>query len=153
MMPALIAGHHGADFMRKVSDWFMHTDVRPAGGPQQAGLAERYGTSRHAVLAARGHEKPHRADPLPLAGFGQIVGVSARHLNRQFSAGMGRSAGTFYRDLRLEKSRELLRHTDLPILGIAIATDFSGAAHFATANRRRFGATPSRHRLETPHRR
>ena len=153
MMHALIAEHRGAHFARKVSDWFMHTDVRPAGGPQRAGLAERYGTSRHAVLAAIEAMENHIADPLPLADLGQIAGVSARHLNRQFGAGLGRSAGAFYRDLRLEKSRELLRQTDLPILEIAIATGFSGAAHFATAYRKRFGETPSRHRLEAPHRR
>ena len=153
MMHALIAEHHGADFARKVSDWFMHTDVRPAGGPQRAGLAERYGTSRHAVLAAIEAMENHIADPLPLGDLGQVVGVSARHLNRQFHAALGCSAGAFYRNLRLEKSRELLRQTDLPVLEIALATGFSGAAHFAAAYRKRFGGAPSRHRLEAPHRR
>ena len=153
MMHGLIAEHHGADFARKVSDWFMHTDVRPAGGPQRAGLAERYGTSRHAVLAAVEAMENHIADPLPLGDLGQVVGVSARHLNRQFHAALGCSAGAFYRDLRLEKSRELLRQTDLPVLEIALATGFSGAAHFAASYRKRFGEAPSRHRLEAPHRR
>ena len=148
MMHALIAEHHGTDFARRVSDWFMHPDVRPAGGPQRAGLAQRYGTNRHAVLAAIEIMENHIADPLPLSDLAQLVGVSARHLNRQFGAGLGRSAGAFYRDLRLDKSRELLRQTDLPVLEIAIATGFSGAAHFATAYGRRFGEAPSRHRLE-----
>ena len=63
-----------------------------------------------------------------------------------------RSAGAFYRDLRLQKkSRELPRQTDLPVIEIAIATGFSGAAHFATAYRKRFGEAPSRHRLKAPH--
>ena len=153
MMHALIAEHHGADFARKVSDWFMHTDVRPAGGPQRAGLAERYGTSRHAVLAAIEAMENHIADPLPLADLAQLVGVSARHLNRQFNTALGCSAGAFYRNLRLEKSRELLRQTDLPVLEIALAAGFSGAAHFAAAYGKRFGEAPSRHRLEAPRRR
>lgn len=152
MMHALIAGHHGPDFARKISDWFMHTDVRPASGPQRAGLAQRYGTNRHVVLAAIEAMENHVADPLPLSGLAQVAGVSVRQLNRQFRAGLGRSAGALYRDLRLEKSRELLRQTDLPILEIAIATGFSGAAHFATAYRRRYGEAPSRDRLEPSHR-
>ena len=119
MMHALIAEQHGTDFARKVSDWFMHTDVRPAGGPQRAGLAQRYGTNRHAVLAAIEAMENHIADPLPLADLAQVVGVGIRQLNRQFRAGLGRSAGAFYRDLRLDKSGELLRQTDLPILEIA----------------------------------
>ncbi|MCY4394781.1 MAG: GlxA family transcriptional regulator [Rhodospirillaceae bacterium] len=150
MMHALIAEHHGPDFARNVSDWFMHTDVRPAGGPQRAGLAQRYGTNRHAVLAAIEAMENHIADPLPLADLAGVVGVSVRQLNRQFRAGLGRSAGSFYRDLRLDKSCELLRQTDLPILEIAIATGFADAAHFATAFGKRFGAAPSRYRLEPP---
>ena len=148
MMHALIAEHHGADFARRVSDWFMHTEVRPAGGPQRAGLAQRYGTSRHAVLAAVEAMENHIADPLPLAGLARVAGVGVRQLNRQFRAGLGRSPGAVYRDLRLEKSRELLRQTGLPILDIAMATGFSGAAHFATAYRRRYGEAPSRHRRD-----
>ncbi len=151
MMHALIAEHHGPDFARKVSDWFMHTDVRPASGPQRAGLAQRYGTNRHAVLAAIEAMDNHIADPLPLSDLAQVAGVGVRQLNRQFRAGLGRSAAAFYRDLRLEKSRELLRQTDLPILEIAIATGFSSAAHFATAYGTRYGEAPSRDRLELLH--
>ena len=150
MMHALIAQHHGSGFARRVSDWFMHTDVRPAGGPQRAGLAQRYGTNRQAVLAAIEVMENHIADPLALSQLARAVGVSARHLNRQFDAGLGRSAGAFYRDLRLDKSRELLRQTGLPVLEIAIATGFSGAAHFSTAYRKRFGEAPSRHRRSQP---
>ncbi len=148
MMHALIAEHHGPQFARRVSDWFMHTEVRPAGGPQRAGLAQRYGTNRSAVLAAIEAMENHIADPLALADLAQLAGVGVRQLNRQFSAGLGRSACAVYRDLRLDKSRELLRQTDLPVLEIAIATGFSGAAHFATAFRKRFGLAPSRYRLE-----
>ena len=147
MMHALIAEQHGPDFARKVSDWFMHTEVRPAGGPQRAGLAQRYGTNRSAVLAAIEAMENHIADPLPLTDLALLVGVGVRQLNRQFRAGLGRSAGSFYRDLRLDKSRELLRQTDLRIVDIALATGFADAAHFATAFKRRFAETPSRFRL------
>ena len=152
MMHALIAEHHGADFARQVSDWFMHTDVRPAGGPQRAGLAQRYGTNRRAVLAAIEAMENHVADPLPLAGLARLAGVGTRQLNRQFRAALGRSTGAFYRDLRLEKSREFLQRTGLSVLDIAIATGFSGAAHFATAYRKRYGKAPSRDRLEASRR-
>ncbi|MYG51515.1 MAG: GlxA family transcriptional regulator [Rhodospirillaceae bacterium] len=150
MMHALIAEHLGPDFARRVSDWFMHTDVRPAGGPQRAGLAQRYATNRHVVLAGIEAMENHIADPLPLADLARVVGVSARQLNRQFRAGLGRSAGAFYRDLRLDKARELLRQTDLPVLELALATGFAGSAHFATAFRRRFGRPPSRDRQRPP---
>ena len=43
MMHALIAERHGAELARKVSDWFLHTEIRPAKGAQRASLVERYG--------------------------------------------------------------------------------------------------------------
>ena len=37
LMYTLISEHYGENFARKkVSDWFMHTDVRPSGGPQKS---------------------------------------------------------------------------------------------------------------------
>ncbi|MEO0371775.1 MAG: AraC family transcriptional regulator, partial [Pseudomonadota bacterium] len=52
LMHALISQHHGAAFARQVSDWFMHTDIRPSGGPQRAGLLDRVGTKNPAILDA-----------------------------------------------------------------------------------------------------
>ncbi len=43
MMHVLIAERHGAELARKVSDWFLHTEIRPAKGAQRASLVERYG--------------------------------------------------------------------------------------------------------------
>jgi len=146
MMHALIAEHHGGAFARLVSDWFMHTDVRPAGGPQRAGLAERYGTTRPVVLAALEAMDNHIADPLSLKDLAAISSVGERQMTRQFHQGLGHSPGGVYRQLRLDKSRELLRQTDLPMTEIAIATGFSNAGHYATAFRKRYGLSPRRYR-------
>ncbi|MGI9423500.1 MAG: AraC family transcriptional regulator, partial [Hyphomicrobiaceae bacterium] len=44
LMHALIAEHHGPHLARRASDWLLHTEIRPAGGPQRAGRVERYRT-------------------------------------------------------------------------------------------------------------
>jgi transcriptional regulator GlxA family with amidase domain len=41
MMHALLTERHEPAFARQVSDWFMHTDVCSANGPQRAELVER----------------------------------------------------------------------------------------------------------------
>lgn len=143
MMHAMIAEQHGAAFARQVSDWFMHTDVRPAANPQRAGLAERYGTTKRALLHALEAMENHIADPLTLRQLASIAEIGERQLNRQFQADLGRSAIAFYRDLRLDKSLELLRQTDMPLLDIALAAGFGDAAHFSTAFKSRFGQPPS----------
>jgi AraC family transcriptional regulator, glycine betaine-responsive activator len=143
LMHALIAGHHGAPFARLVSDWFMHTDIRPSGGPQRAGMVERWGTTNAAVLDAISAMESHLADPLELGDLARFAGVSVRQLNRLFRAKLGRSTMQFYRELRLETARNLLRQSPLPMTEIALATGFAGSAHFAAAHARAYGEPPS----------
>jgi transcriptional regulator GlxA family with amidase domain len=143
LMHALIAMHHGVAFARLVSDWFLHTDIRPSGSPQRAGLAERHGTSHPALLDALAAMEDHVADPLDLRQLAGLAGVGVRQLNRLFRELLGRSTMGFYRDLRLDRARDLLRGSTLPMTEIALATGFAGSAHFAAAHARRHGQPPS----------
>lgn len=143
LMHALIARHHGAGFARRVSDWFLHTEVRPSGGPQRAGLAERWGTTNQAVLDAIAAMESHVADPLSLWQLATVAGVGPRQLNRLFRAKLGRSAMTFYRDLRLETARNLVRNSSLAMTEVALATGFASSAHFSRAHSARYGRPPS----------
>ncbi|MGH1478642.1 MAG: GlxA family transcriptional regulator [Geminicoccales bacterium] len=143
LMHALMAEHHGPDFARRVSDWFMHTDVRPSGGPQRAGLVERFRTTNQAVIDAIGFMENRIADPLCLDELAGFAGVSKRQLNRLFREKLGKTTMTFYRDLRLGKARSLLTSSSLPMTQIALATGFSSSAHFSKAHTERYGMPPS----------
>lgn len=146
LLHGLITRHHGAGFARRVSDWFMHTDVRPSGGPQRAGLVERYGVSDPAVIQSIEMMENHVADPLNLDQLAHLSGLSPRQLNRLFSEKLGASTMGFYRGLRLEKARNLLEQSVLSITEIALATGFASSAHFSTAFKTRFGYPPSNSR-------
>jgi len=143
MMHAVIAAQHGAGFARQVSDWFMHTEIRPAGNPQRAGLVERYGVHEASLVTAIDAMENHLSDPLKLHQIARIAEVSDRHLTRLFRTRLGRSAMAFYRDLRLDMARNLLTQSDLRLTEIALATGFANSAHFSSAFRTRFGMPPS----------
>jgi len=143
LMHALIAEHHGPDFARRVSDWFMHTEVRPSGGPQRAGLVERFKTTRQVVIDAIEIMENRIADPLSLDAIARFASVSKRQLNRLFQVTQQKTTMTFYRDLRLEKARSLLTSSSLSMTEIALATGFSSSAHFSKAHRERYSEPPS----------
>lgn len=149
LMHALIAEEHGASFARDVSDWFLHTDVRPSAGPQRAGLIERYGVTHPGMIAAIEAMENRIADPLDLAELAAITGLSPRQLNRLFATHMGTSTMAFYRNLRLETARKLLTGSSLSITDIALATGFAGSAHFSRAMREVHGQSP-KHIRSTP---
>ena len=52
LMHALIAEHHGSTFAQLVSDWFVHTEIRPSAGLQRGALAKRVGSNNAAILNA-----------------------------------------------------------------------------------------------------
>jgi len=144
MVHALIARSHGAEFARQVSDWFLHTNVRPAESAQRSGLIERYGTTNRVVIEVIQLMHDHLAEPLSLLRLAELAGVSARQLIRLFRAHLGKPAMAFYLDLRLDHARHLLRASSLSITEIALATGFSDSAHFSTAFSRRYGQPPSK---------
>ncbi|MCB1754430.1 MAG: GlxA family transcriptional regulator [Gammaproteobacteria bacterium] len=143
MLYALLADHHGYAFARKVSDWFMHTEVRPSAGPQRAGVGERFNTTSAPLIRAIGAMEDHLADLLDLAQLARLAEVSPRQLSRLFRDKLGLSAMDFYRKLRLEKAQMLLKQSSLNVTQIALSTGFANSAHFAAAFREQFGSTPS----------
>ncbi len=143
MMHELIASHHGSEFATKVSDWFMHTNVRGAGQPQRAGYVARYGTTSAPVIRAIEAMENHVGDPLDLMQIAEMSGVGPRQLNRLFSDKLGEGTMAFYRNFRLEKARNLLTQSPLSITEIALATGFCSSAHFAKTFRNRYGKPPS----------
>ena len=143
MIHALIARHHGAPFARLVSDWFMHTEIRPSIGPQRSGLVERVGSNNAAILDTVEAMESHIAEPLTLDELAEIPGISPRQLNRLFSDKLGRSTMAYYRELRLDKAQNLLRNSPLSLTEIALATGFANSSHFSRLYSHQYGAPPS----------
>lgn len=143
MMHALITSHHGAKFARQVSDWFMHTEVRPAGGQQRAGLVERYNTRNAAVIETIEVMENHIADPLSLPELAALRNLSSRQLNRLFREHLSQGTMQFYRELRLKTALNLCQQSTLPIAEIAVATGFATLSRFSVAFRETFNVSPS----------
>lgn len=143
LMLALITEHHGSLFASLVSDWFMHTEIRPSVGPQRGGLAARVGSNNAVILEAVKAMESHVADPISLAQLSTVVGISPRQLNRLFKQRLGRSTMGYYRDLRLDKSLNLLRNSPLPLTEVALATGFANSSHFSRLFSEYFGRAPS----------
>ncbi len=142
LMHALIAGQHGGVFARLVSDWFLHTDIRAATAPQRGSVAERLGAHSPHVLEAVTAMESHVGDPLSLKQLALMADVSPRHLNRLFAEAFGQSVMDYYRDMRLETAKRLIRSTGMSLGEIAEATGFSNPGHFSNAYNARFGNRP-----------
>lgn len=143
MMHSLIASEHGADFARRVSDWFIHTRVRTPEEPQTAGTGARYGARHPAVVAALELMDSHVADPLSVEQLAGLAGVTPRHLGRLFGAELGTTPKQAYLAMRAEKAAEVMRKAPLTTTEAATLCGFSDRAHLARTARRLGIALPA----------
>jgi transcriptional regulator GlxA family with amidase domain len=142
MMHALIARDHGSDLALAVSEWFLQTHIREAGGPQRMKLRERLGIAHAPLLRVVGRMEQNLENPVARAELARTAGVSLRQLERLFRLHLGRSLGEHYLGLRLDRARDLLRQTSLSVLETGLASGFASASHFSRAYRARFGHAP-----------
>lgn len=142
MMHALIAERHGTALAMRTSDWFLHTDIHPGGGPQRTSVGERYGIHRRDLIAALELMQNNLSEPLDRDAVAKSIGLSTRQLDRLFARYLGKSFTDHYRGLRVEAAGELLRHSALTITEIAIACGFANASHFSTCYKAETGISP-----------
>ena len=146
LMFTLISNHHGESFARKVSDWFMHTEVRPSEGPQRSGIVERYNVSNSKIVSAIEIMENNLSNTLSLKEISEIVDISPRQLNRLFKNNLNKTTMDIYRKLRLELSQKLLKQSQFSITEIAFSCGFTSSSQFSQSFKEKFGSMPSKYK-------
>jgi len=146
MMHALIAETHGAALAQSVSDWFLHTDVRPSHRAQRASIVERYGVNDAKLIAALEMMESNMGEPLSRAELSKRAGLSTRQLDRLFASQLGTSLQSQYMEIRLANARAMLRQTGISVTGVALANGFSSGSHFSRAYKGKYRKSPREER-------
>ncbi|MGW5360543.1 helix-turn-helix domain-containing protein [Actinopolymorpha pittospori] len=94
---------------------------------------------RSEVRAALAFIGDHYAERLDLATLARAVHLSPKRLAYCFREALGVTPMAYLRRYRLERAREHLIASDLPITQIAYSTGFQEPAHFSRAFRTHFG--------------
>src|SRR5215510_126381 len=147
MMVALIERDHGRQLAAAVRDWFLHTHIREGMGPQRMDLRYRLGIADEKLLAVLRAMEASIEMPLSRVALARKARISLRQLERLFRRHIGHGIHRHYRWLRLERARQLLRETTLPVLDVALTTGFASSSQFARAYSRAFGEPPSATRM------
>lgn len=143
----LIASDHGSAVAAAVSRATLAAPHRGGG--------QRQFVDRPAVIAPAGAGSASdiqswlmgRIDePLSLAEVADSFGMSVRTLTRRFRAETGRTVGDWFADARVDRARELLETTDLPVDAVAAGSGFATAAALRKHFRERIGLAPQQYR-------
>ncbi len=146
MMLYMITEDHGQDLAMAVAEQMVHSIIRHPADPQRMSLRYRTGISHPKLLAAIAHMEAYLEAPVGRDELAGAVGLSNRQLERLFNKYLGLSPARYYLNLRLKRARQLLSHTSMPILQVAVACGFTSASHFARCYRQLFGHAPRQER-------
>jgi AraC-like DNA-binding protein len=94
----------------------------------------------------RDHIDRHYAKPLTVDRLAALAGLSPFHFIRAFRAAAGTTPHQYLRTRRLERAKELLVTTPLPITEICDAVGFQSLGSFCSLFRRTTGETPAAYR-------
>lgn len=90
----------------------------------------------------------HIEENITLAEIAASAGLSPFHFSREFKRATGVSPHQYLIRLRLERARDLLASTDLPIAEVALRSGFASQSHFTRYFRKLTATTPRAYRLE-----
>ena len=146
MMIHSIKLDHGRELAMKVADQMLYSASRSPTDMQRMEISRRTGITHPKVLATIGYMEAQIEQPASIAKLANSVGLSIRQMERLFKSELATSPALFYKELRLEKARNLLRQTMLSIQEVAVATGFNTASYFTKSYRTQYGHTPLQER-------
>jgi transcriptional regulator GlxA family with amidase domain len=101
------------------------------------------GLSKWRLKRATEYMAANLAEPISLADIAAATGLSRMHFAAQFRAATGLRPHEYLLQRRIERARELLSNSRLPLVEIAFEVGFKTQAHFTTVFARFVGETPN----------
>jgi transcriptional regulator GlxA family with amidase domain len=146
MMLSLISEKKGSEIAALVTDELIHHRMREANERQRMELRARLGVANTKILTVAELMERHLEEPLSCSALAKRAGLSPRQLERLFRKYVGETPTRYYLGLRLDRARQLLLQTSMPILAVGLACGFVSASHFSSSYSQYFGRTPSEER-------
>ena len=143
LMLHFITEDFGRELGAVVADQMLHHSARESSEPQRLALSERTGVRHNGLLDVIGAMEDHLENTLPLSELARRGRMSLRQMERLFIRDLAVKPARYYRELRLNRARQLIRQTGMTMTQIAVSTGFSSAPHFAKAYRAAHGTAPS----------
>ena len=141
---------HGQHLATAVADRILHERIRD-GQERPRGLAQLRRASWNSKLIQIVEDMElHIEEPLPMGEFARRTGLTPRQVQRLFRQKMKMSPAQYYRKLRLDHARRLLRQTTKSIMEVSTASGFRSLSHFSAIYRNAFGRAPRSDRVRSP---
>jgi transcriptional regulator GlxA family with amidase domain len=142
----IIAKDHGTDVALKCAEEFLHDRIRTADDLQRPGRGRALANRSQALADAVNAIERLQPGDVTLDALAKAAGVSSRHLERLFREILNTTPKRYTSDAKLMFARRMLLQSDLKIVEVAEAANFSSPSYFCQSYSKRFGLPPSAER-------
>lgn len=146
MALAIVAEDHGKKVAVSVAKVLLVAMKRQGGQAQFSPLLAEVAKEDSPVVRAQQHVLEHLATELNVEGLASVAGVSARHFARIFASETGMTPMEFVHSARIDRARNLLETSDLPLKTVAFRSGFASTRCMRTLFNERIGLTPAQYR-------
>jgi transcriptional regulator GlxA family with amidase domain len=141
MMMTFLAQCHGSGFAAEVATRVLHSRIRSPCEPQTP-IRLRLGTRCSDLVKVIEIMEANIEEPLELDSIAGRIDCSRRQIERNFKKHLSCSPIHYYRNLRLDRARQLLADTPMSCTEVGVACGFNSTTSFRRAYQQRFGASP-----------
>lgn len=103
-------------------------------------------SSNYAVARAEHYMEQHYSESIIVKKLAELGNMSVSSFNRIFKKETNLTPIEYLIEIRIEKSKKLLRRKEIPITEIAMRCGFSSSAHFSSSFNKLYNKTPSEYR-------
>jgi len=103
-------------------------------------------SNEYSVARAQHYIEQHLSEDITVEQLAELGHCSVSSFHRIFKREMNLTPIEYLIEVRVEKSKTLLRRKDVPVTEVAMRCGFGSSAHFATSFKRLEGITPSEYR-------
>ena len=147
MILCVVSQQFGASLSSAISEMLIYDRVRNQAEQQRVPLRHTLRSAIPKLVEIIELMENNTEEPIDLADLASYAGVSRRQLERLFHSYVGCTPSRYYLKIRLDRARQLLKQTSLPVVEVATACGFVSTPHFSRSYRKYMGVTPREERL------
>lgn len=145
---AIVAQDHGRKVALDVAKVLLVVMKRQGGQAQFSPLVAAVASQESAITRVQHYVMEHLEEPFTVERMATLASMSPRHFARMFAREVTMTPMEFLQGARIDRARQLLESTDLPLKTVAFRSGFGSVRHMRSLFSEKLGLTPVQYRQQ-----
>ncbi|OPG75373.1 AraC family transcriptional regulator, partial [Pseudomonas ogarae] len=145
---SIVAQDHGRKVALDVAKVLLVVMKRQGGQAQFSPSVAAVSTQESAITRVQNHVMEHLEEPFTIERMAALAAMSSRHFARVFAREVKMTPMEFLQGARIDRARQLLETTDLPLKTVAFRSGFGSVRHMRFLFSEKLGLTPVQYRQQ-----